>query len=619
MWEEIYMSLNDRFLSKNNQEFIYGQIQRNILNECRYDIDDNPKMHSIVLKVSQELLSKSKKSDINQLNTKTIETCQELIARKHPKIELPNQNVNITAEYEKISKSRSDDYRPVITNTVPTGFKINNFLIDDQTVNDLTGESVMYNNETDLNNREKEDISKMYERLQQERQNALSMLDNTKGLSNNLDSTGNYLEGRNKGVTLGKLEDIDMTKMYSQEMKSDNREKMENKLIQNIDNQRYFINSTEDQNSMYAKYLDNLRKGKDEFGKRNYISTDDYITINSADRMWKNSAENRYNFVVHFNASDYANGAAINRSFKNVTAIELLKIIVPQDHQPIPFDQRLYIDYLSFPYVSLHIDEIDGVFTGTSNTTTKAFNHLVIDKEYNTDILTNEAITDNVSTAETKFRFAKQFKRGFYALAPIYNEKKVYYDTPIASINRMTIRLLTSDGRVINTNKDTLKIANIEFEAAGDHELTNVSSGFPRATGENIIKITTSTYFSNKSFRIGDKVVFSGYDVERSADNNDFRFKEFINRPEGHYIINLERQIDSAIGNNYGYINTLYISPPGEIDFNTGSLKADSYYTADPTVIEYGELINLSLQVHIMFRITTRRDETRSVFNPVNV
>lgn len=609
----MYMSINDRFLSKNNQDFIYGQIQRNILNECQYNIDDNPKMHSIVLKVSQELANKSKKSDLNQLNNKVIDTCQGLIAKKHPKTEIMNRNV--TAEYEKIAKSRTNDVKPVITNTQPTGFNIKNFQIDDSAINDLTGENVMYANENDLNNREKEDIGTMYEKMQQERKNALAMFGNS-NLSNNLDSSGNYLENRNKGVTLGRLEDIDMTKMYSQD--NINTAKIENKIIQNIDNQRYFVNSTSEQNDAYVKYLEGLRNGKDEFGKRNYVTADDYITINSADRVWQNNAENRYNFVVHFNSGDFASGAAINRSFKNVTAVELLKIIVPQDHQSIPFDQRLYIDYMSFPYISLHIDEIDGVFTGTSNSTTKAFNHLVIDKEYATDILTSEAISDNVSSTETKFRFTKQFKRGYYAMAPIYNEKKIYYNTPIA-INRFTIKLLTPDGHVINTAQDTLKIANIQFEIAGDYELTNNNSGFPRTSGENIIKITTTTYFSNKSFRIGDQIRFSNYDVERSNDNNDFRLKEFINRPEGHYIINLERQIDAAMGNNYGFINTLYISPPGEIDYNTGGLKSDTYFTANPTVIDYGELINLSLQVHIMMRITTRRDETRSVFNPMNV
>ena len=68
----------------------------------------------------------------------------------------------------------------------------------------------------------------------------------------------------------------------------------------------------------------------------------------------------------------------------------------------------------------------------------------------------------------------------------------------------------------------------------------------------------------------------------------------------------------------------MYISPPGEINYNTGELETSSYYETHPllpTTTEDGKgvLINSSMQVHITFKITTREDKTISVIKPVNV
>ena len=59
----------------------------------------------------------------------------------------------------------------------------------------------------------------------------------------------------------------------------------------------------------------------------------------------------------------------------------------------------------------------------------------------------------------------------------------------------------------------------------------------------------------------------------------------FINREEGHYIINLEKEDDT----NEGYINILYISAPGNLDLTketeSGIVVNNTGHTSEKSVI----------------------------------
>lgn len=525
-------------------------------------------------------------------------------------------------------------------NNKPTGFQMESFDFDANVGQDLG--QPLYENITSLNESDK-DIKQLHEMLQQNRQDESYQYkvyqqqeqemkqnqDATKIMTlqeqtqlTSMDEVGSYLERRsragintnNKNSVGSKPADI-YSPVQISEMQNSASEQ-EQRILQHVDNQSYFVNKLPEENQLFQKFLEGLREGYDQFGKRDYIETTHYVTINSQDRLWENNAENRYDFVVHFNSSDYTTGAAVTKNFKNIVAIELIKLIIPQDFNPIPFDQRLYIDFLSYPYLSLHIDELDGVYNGTNNTTTRAFEHLVFDKEYTSTVLTNEQITSEHTTSGIKHKFSNQYKRGYFALKPACEAKKVYYHTPKASLNRLTIKLLTSEGIILNTLYDHLEILTIAYESTSNQEL-KLTNGFPRTNGQNIIKITTVNYFTNKIFRIGDKIKIKNYTVS-SSGTNDAKFQNFINRYEGHYIINLDEN-ETGVSQNEGYLNNLFIAPPGDIDYSTGALDTSTYYTATPTVSNPGNLINISLQMHLMFKITTREDKSRNVLHPFNI
>jgi hypothetical protein len=576
-------------------------------------------------------------------------------------IDYSQDNSKISNEYDRLMKHRDTELRPTepnqdkpskeeieefqnqlkAVNTIDNNFSLEPFNIDSGVGCHDLGQP-LFNNIDELNGSDK-DIAKLHESLQKDRQNEIEQYqlyqqqqqemkqaeDETRGRTihqqsqlTSMDDKGSYLEKRNRAGINTKQNSIGMkaSELYSnvqlEDIKRVAREGDERRL-QNVDNQEYFLNTLPQQNELFQKLLDGMRQGKGEYGERDYIETNHYVTVNGLDRLWENKSENRYNFVVHFNSSDFTNGAAITRGFKNVIAVELLNLIIPQDHNPLPFDHRLYVDLLSYPYLSLHIDEIDGVFNSTTNKNTRAFEHLIFDKEYFSELLTSEQIDNNHTTNAVKHKYSKQYKRGYYALKPINGGKKIYYHTPKASLNRLTIRLLTSDGNILSKVNDNLSIAEIAFEAGADKELI-ASDGFPRTTGQNIIKITTIDYFNNRTFKIGDRIKIKNYKVQSSSDPDDARFQEFITREEGHMIINLDEE-QSGSTNNKGYINNLYISPPGEINPTTGELEINSYYTCVPTVIEYGNLINSSLQINLMFKITIREDKTRNILQPHNV
>ena len=361
----------------------------------------------------------------------------------------------------------------------------------------------------------------------------------------------------------------------------------------------------------FQKMLQHQRNSQPEFVDRVH-----YVNINSVDRRWTNDVESRYNFLVHFNPDATLSGAGVNRIYRNVVSIELLGAILPLDSHPIPFDQRLYVNILSYPYLCLHIKEIDGVFEGTNSNIDKAFAYLVFDKDQTSDLVTSYQSDTLHATDANKQRFGFQYKRGFIRFCPLYFEKKEFYNNPLASLGRMTIQLRTPDGQYINDEKDHLDISSIAYATLADKELDQ-TPGFPGVTGKKVIEITTTNYFSNRLFRVGDKIKISDYTISSSGTNH-VNLKNFINRSQGHHIINLDVENMTA-GQNQGYINKMYISPPGTIDATDGELDTSTNYEVTPTVTDYGNLINDSLQTHFMFKITTRETNVSSVITNVNV
>ena len=137
-----------------------------------------------------------------------------------------------------------------------------------------------------------------------------------------------------------------------------------------------------------------------------------------------------------------------------------------------------------------------------------------------------------------------------------------------------------------------------------------------------MIKIETTTYFSNRLFRVGDRILVKNFTMNTTGTDNS-RFQTFINREEGHTIINLDLETNGlADTNNRGFIKNLYISPPGTLDTLNQTVDDSTYYdetNLNFTSATYGTLINIDLQSHLLFRIVTRDPDTSNTLKPINI
>ena len=353
-----------------------------------------------------------------------------------------------------------------------------------------------------------------------------------------------------------------------------------------------------------------------------YIEKTHFISINSLDRKWETTTtETRYNYKVAFKGSSNSGSASIPNILKNVVYVEPVSLIMPNDSEIVPFDNRIFLNTLHYPYLILNIDELKGVFNGTNNTADQAFSHMIFDKDYGSNTISTNTLatflntTDNTGNTVSN-NFETQFVKTFYRFTPAYFERKNFYNSPLASLNSLTISLTDPYGNKVNNQPDVLTSKNIAMKDIENSKLIDGTAGFPRTaiTETQKIKITTTTFFSNRLFKIGDKIR-----INATSDNT--AFNTFLNRDEGHVIINLdvEGNANNANTANKGFINALYISPPGTIDTSTGGLTAGSYHATVGTITAGGKLINESLQTHLLFKVVTRDTDTEEIVRPLNV
>ena len=362
-----------------------------------------------------------------------------------------------------------------------------------------------------------------------------------------------------------------------------------------------------------------------------YIEKVHYININSVDRNWQQTnSETRYNFQVKFNQNqDFRGGATISNMYRNIISVELVSSIMPMDSYVEPFDTRIYMGLSRYPYLLLRIEELDNVFRGTNNWVDKAFSTMIFDKVFFTNTLSTDYISGSgtsIIQSTPKQGFASEYLRGFMKYNPAYFEKKKYYNNPLASLNRMSIEITDPRGNFINTQNDVLDLSNISFTGnvgavTGTELVPTYAWPYSTQGSYTYVKLTTTTYFSNRLFRIGDRIIIKNFAGATGA--NGPAFTSFINRDEGHIIINLDVETNGAANtNNRGFINNIYISPPGQLDSLNQTVDPATYIGSGVTfgtVTNWGRLIDMDLQTQLLFRIVTRDPDTSSTLQPINV
>lgn len=273
-------------------------------------------------------------------------------------------------------------------------------------------------------------------------------------------------------------------------------------------------NDVYEENKLFAALKEKL------FQERKYVNKENLVIINSADRDWFNTShENRYNFQVRFNPDSDSKDCGIQNIFKNIVSFEIIRVLLPVENFKIPFDNRIFVDYKSLPYVVLKIDEIEGLYNGTNSNTNKAFAQLLWDKDQTAEVLNDTSLLFNGKT------YARQLKRGFSSMAPMSFEKKTFYPTPLSSLNRLTISLETPYGSSIQNYPDTLSIKNINFVKTTSLVLDDIAADADRFRASETITGTAPIDLDLLNEYTNDRGLPAKVDF--TFDDNSFDGKKF--------------------------------------------------------------------------------------------
>ncbi len=382
-----------------------------------------------------------------------------------------------------------------------------------------------------------------------------------------------------------------------------------------------------------------------------YQETEYNIFLTSSDRDWlRNTAENRYNFSVNFNTGTKKNGfsfnAALQERFRNISRIEFVKAILPleaysplvrvvQNDPTTVYDTTRVVNIFSLPFVGVRIAELNNNGFSTKPEEDNTFAIVQYDSTWSSD-LTAQAV-NGTSPAPVLT------KSGYVGMIPKFlKTQKVYTPAPLATLQRLTIRMERHNGELLSGDSDVLFFKRICMSNA-------VSSiGIPTGTlygvtipQNSYIFIQTSKFFPYSAVSEGDIIQMQGYTPATvSATATDFA--NFINRPQGHSVVATAYVSADSGGvitdgrNNAGYCNVIIIRSRFDDPTSGSTGRAASYFgggdgTAeaaftldlDNTGVEPNQtgaaLLNTSRQTHIVIRVITRDYDSTSNIRPDNV
>jgi hypothetical protein len=285
-----------------------------------------------------------------------------------------------------------------------------------------------------------------------------------------------------------------------------------------------------------------------------YISAIRNVDINSGDRnnfyAHDHTNLNAYSFSVSFGGDSSLDGLKTQTTIKNVTQITLNHIVIPNISDNIA----------RYPYLYLHIAEFPGQYIGTSDHSSKAFARILRDKDWETD------------TATTNLQYCVLYDK---------HSPGWVCETPLASINKLTFRILNPIGELIRAEPDFF-----------DLNTGNIFWG-----GSNFY-IILPTYFTQDQLNVSHKVIFKN--IEFSANNNNLKL--FLENPNGHIINEIAHQ--STHNNSF---KSSFKFPPIIIpNYSEGKNDVEFFGVDAPLTFISGILLNVSKQTSVSLQFTTR-------------
>jgi len=376
------------------------------------------------------------------------------------------------------------------------------------------------------------------------------------------------------------------------------------------------------------------------------------LFIYSADRDWvNNTLENRYNFSVNFDPANNRSGFGLSPStyikFKNIARIELVKVIMPTEavdtlslkSSSTAYDTSKSVNVFAYPYLQVRIDELNTNGFGTNDGLNNSFGVVSYDAYWASD-----------SALKNK---------GFTRLVPKFLKcQKIYYPTPLSTLQKMTIQIQKPDGTLFCNTADAIDVSGVVTSAqlaTGGPPPTTRTAWEPAGvsvslagasyydTSGEYLWIQTKTWFSQYTVTQGDRINLknvafpTGFAGAQLATND---FINFLTRPDGHIVVDIGRtSISGSVlsfgdgtngSNKLGYSNWIIIrnnfadpttGSTALVPFG-GSTAANTAFmsalVANPGLTS-GRLLNLSHQIQVIFRVITRDMDSKTYLRPDNM
>lgn len=355
---------------------------------------------------------------------------------------------------------------------------------------------------------------------------------------------------------------------------------------------------------------------------QSYKESEYNLAVYSADRKWEfNTSENRFNFSVNLYSGNPTNGVSImpkaTARFRNIVKIEFVKAVMPIENTDIivtktgagTYSTDTDKNIFGYPFITLHIDELDTNNFGTSDALDNAFGILQYDANW----------TDNSDSA------------GYTSYIPKHMKcQRVYSPTPLAALTKLTVRLQQPNGNLISSSADTLDINGAPLSITAD--LTTYSGTLPGssnyndATGE-YIWIDCKKWFSRYQVAPGDRILIRGLTGITTPTAAQADYLNFLQDVSGLMVVATATSTGAPF-NDAGYAKYIIVRSKFA-DPTTGSTSVAPFgkATNNTTLSTFlktftftgGRLINLSHQTQLIFRVITRDYDSTSLVRPDNL
>jgi hypothetical protein len=275
------------------------------------------------------------------------------------------------------------------------------------------------------------------------------------------------------------------------------------------------------------------------------------------------------------------NYAPINVTFKNIRAIKMIGGVLPNHKKRIEYT-TLY-EYLSdHQYINVHINELENTQEGTNTHLRKSFAVLYPKIK--------------ISTSTPNY-------------IDYININKWESHINLNTLPLMTIQCFEPSNKQISNVNDVLNIRKIY-----KHEDSFIDNRL------EFIGIETNDYFDPYEFISGHKIIIKNYQYRDINNPYANHFNQFINREEGHYIVDTAGYIDST-----KYLkNIIYIPKPAVLNTLSGDLDDVSWFTFfklynftdERNSIEEdepGKILNLNMQTSFFFHIKTMEPDSSAM------